>query len=344
MSTILRLPRVEFYITNVCNLNCSNCNRLNNYKFAGHQYWKDHSDQYEQWSKILDVESITILGGEPLLNPDLKSWLYGIRLFWPNAKIELLTNGTRIPSVKNLYKYLLDNDIRLSVSLHSRSLYSEYRTLLNDFFEGAVKVTLVDSLNAWPDIYKQVRDPQWPECTTVDDFDKLPEHIKKECYEIHKIAPEQYLEQTGTVNYKDSNKVEANLFYYEHFVTAPIKYNNDNKFKVYNSDPVKAHDVCWSKYCHHFMKGKLYKCHHVALLPEFMEQYHVDMTQNELDLLNSYSPMMATDDLTELSKSVSSLRNPIPQCKLCPENLDFIEFSASTEKPNIKKIIKLTQI
>ena len=48
--------------------------------------------------------------------------------------------------------------------------------------------------------------------------------------------------------------------------------------------------------------------------------------------------MMATDDLAELSKSVLSLQNHIPQCKLCPENLDYIQFSASTEKPKIKKI------
>jgi organic radical activating enzyme len=344
MSKHLSLPRVEFYITNVCNLNCSNCNRLNNYKFAGHQYWKDYSDQYEQWSKILDVKEITILGGEPLLNPDLESWLYGIRSFWPDAKIDLATNGTRISLVKNLYKYLLDNNITLNVTLHNRSLYFEYRNSLSNFFEGEIEIAITNSLNAWPEIYKQVSDPQWPECTTMDDFDKLPEHIKKECYEIHKIAPDQYLEQTGSINYKDSNGVKASLCYYEHFVTAPLKYNNNNKFKVYNSDPIKAHGVCWSKYCHHFIKGKLYKCHHVALLPEFMEQYHVDINQDDLDLLNSYKPMMATDDLTELSKSVLSLRNHIPQCKLCPQNLDYIEFSASTEKLKIKKIINLTPI
>ena len=61
-----KLPYVEFYITNVCNLNCTNCNRFNNYAFAGHQRWADNKEFYQQWAEILDVQEISILGGEPL--------------------------------------------------------------------------------------------------------------------------------------------------------------------------------------------------------------------------------------------------------------------------------------
>ena len=39
-----RLNYAEFYITNVCNLNCTECNRFNNYHFSGHQRWDDYSD------------------------------------------------------------------------------------------------------------------------------------------------------------------------------------------------------------------------------------------------------------------------------------------------------------
>jgi hypothetical protein len=35
------LSYAEFYITHVCNLNCPDCNRFNNYAFKGHQRWDD---------------------------------------------------------------------------------------------------------------------------------------------------------------------------------------------------------------------------------------------------------------------------------------------------------------
>ena len=87
-------PVVEFYITNVCNLTCRGCNRFNNYNFKGHQYWDDHAEEYEAWSKRLDLPRITIIGGEPTLNPDLEKWAMNLRRLWPDAVIMVQTNGT----------------------------------------------------------------------------------------------------------------------------------------------------------------------------------------------------------------------------------------------------------
>ena len=96
----------EFYITNVCNLNCQNCNRYNNFAFSGHQTWSDHADQYRAWAEILDIKEIGILGGEPLLNPDFPNWLHGIAELWPNAKIHIDTNGTQLHKWPDLYDWV----------------------------------------------------------------------------------------------------------------------------------------------------------------------------------------------------------------------------------------------
>jgi len=87
-------PVVEFYITNVCNLSCRGCNRFNDLNFKGHQRWADHADAYEAWSKRLDLPRITIIGGEPTLNPDLELWAINLRRLWPDAVIMIQTNGT----------------------------------------------------------------------------------------------------------------------------------------------------------------------------------------------------------------------------------------------------------
>lgn len=40
--------KVEFHITNVCNLNCSACNKYNNYFYSGHYLWDDYKDFYKK--------------------------------------------------------------------------------------------------------------------------------------------------------------------------------------------------------------------------------------------------------------------------------------------------------
>ena len=69
------IKKAEFYITNVCNLTCSNCNRFNNYNFRGWQRWSDYANEYSIWANKVRLQRITILGGEPLLNPTILDWI-----------------------------------------------------------------------------------------------------------------------------------------------------------------------------------------------------------------------------------------------------------------------------
>jgi hypothetical protein len=116
-----RLDYVEFYITNVCNLACTGCNRFNNYKFKGFQRWEDYKADYTQWSKELKFGSIGILGGEPLLNVDFMLWLNGIRQLWPATFIKVVTNGYYLNNVAGLYDYInSDRKTELWVGIHNK--------------------------------------------------------------------------------------------------------------------------------------------------------------------------------------------------------------------------------
>ncbi len=118
-------PVVEFYITNVCNLSCRGCNRFNDLNFKGHQRWADHADAYEAWSKRLDLPRITIIGGEPTLNPDLELWVSNLRRLWPNAVIMVQTNGTyqREEHMNFWEKY----NVAFGVSLHDPAIADEIK-------------------------------------------------------------------------------------------------------------------------------------------------------------------------------------------------------------------------
>lgn len=128
------IERLEFYITNVCNLTCSGCNRYNNYKFAGHWRWADAEPVLTKWAERIDIRHPVILGGEPLLNPDIVDWITGLRRLWPrHYGVQVQSNGTRLDQVRGLYDSLIDGNwigISLHADEHRAPLFARIRNFL----------------------------------------------------------------------------------------------------------------------------------------------------------------------------------------------------------------------
>lgn len=337
----INLKLIEFHITNVCNLNCDNCNRLNNYHFSGHQLWKDYADIYKQWAEKINFENIYIIGGEPTLNPSLIEWLTGLRELWPDSNIQLLTNGTRFSIVwDKLYPALLSNNILVSVHTHNRVRHTEIEKNIidNKLIKHPYRYVFDGTFTNWVDhAYNKVRSADWPDIDSIDSFHLLPDAIQQECKNVHQIDPESYLKNINSYTIIDANGVAIKFNYSENFATAPLEYVGNNQFQIYNSNPIEAHNVCILKHCHQLIKGKMYKCPHVALLPEFIEQYQVNIGEDDLSLLNSYTPLTATNDLKATKDFIEKIDNVIPQCKLCPSSLDLFEINSGTKKIKIIK-------
>jgi len=122
MDNRITIDKLEFYITNVCNLTCTGCNRYNNYKFAGWQDYNDYHDIIQEWTKKIRVTKAIILGGEPLLNPTINQWIDGIKAAWPDAySPEIISNGTRLDLVDGLYETCHRNGSWIAVSVHRDS-------------------------------------------------------------------------------------------------------------------------------------------------------------------------------------------------------------------------------
>jgi organic radical activating enzyme len=138
----LHIPYAEFYIINVCNLACSGCNRFNDYNFTGYQRWSDYADVYKQWAEQVDIGSIGILGGEPLLNPTFLEWVQGINQLWPNKKLRIISNGFRLDRHADLYPVLEQHrNIELWVGIHNKQHKSEIIQKVRDFGQAPHTVT-----------------------------------------------------------------------------------------------------------------------------------------------------------------------------------------------------------
>ena len=281
------VSNIEFYITNVCNLNCVNCNRFNNHDFSGYQKWSDYKEIYTQWSRHIRLQRVTLLGGEPLLNPTILDWIDGINELW-NIPVQILTNGTRLNRVAGLYDRVVnavdpDNlGIKnwIGVSLHNQHDRERCFDEVKKFLHGDIN-------------YYHHTDP---------------------------LNVNNAMTFGATHAFVDSNNVRIPIWEYDSFYKAAVHLNHDGKFTLYNNDPVQAHSTCGFAMfkCYHFIRGALYKCGPVALFPEFDAQNHLDITEQDRELLNSYAPLQVQEFADRGSKFLGELDQVIPQCKFCP--------------------------
>jgi organic radical activating enzyme len=277
----VKIKKIEFYITNVCNLTCDRCNRYNNHDFKGWQNWADFESEYAKWAQHINIQQIVILGGEPLLNPSILDWVRGINQLW-RKPVQILTNGTRLNHVRGLYDLLSDKTYTnfVGISWHNTESLQELESTIFEFL--------------------------------APDAQKLPDNDP-----MVKLFGADFV-------YQDSNDINIPVWIQDHFSEASLKSNN-GIFSLHNNDPLLAHERCgFVKHgSYHFIRGKLYKCGPVALLPEFDSQHLIDMSDEDRALLNSYKPLCADDFESLGSDFLDNIDNPIPQCKFCPVNSDF---------------------
>jgi len=318
------LNRVEFYITNVCNLNCTNCNRFNNFAFSGHWKWNDYLADYKAWSKVIDLGQVAILGGEPMSNPDLPNWINGVNQLWPNLKkISLVTNGTYLNKIPGFYDFLTQfNDrVRVEISGHNAPEIINDIDNIIEFFPTAPTQTINYNQSLWQTRYASARqwEPKWPDCPDPADFYQLPESIQKDCLEKYIIHPLQLFDSSYT-----DGTVTVEFFPILYFYPSPVQHNLETgQLTLHHSDPVLAMENCYFKTCPHFIKGRLYKCGPAGILPEFIKQFEINITESDRTLINSYEPAQHTWEYDRLEKFLNNQKNadPIAQCKFCPSKL-----------------------
>lgn len=294
-----QLNYVEVYITNVCNYSCTHCQSLNNYAFKGHQRWDTYKDEYKSLSEQLDITTIQIIGGEPTLNPDFEKWVTGISDLWPNSKLQISTNGSKLDKITNkIYQILLKHKGTLWITCHDMILYDSFLEFSKIFLDEITS-----------DTYSN------------DDW--------KTDYEKSKIDPSVKLK---TVSRKliDKNQVEVILDWSQSFVPSVIELIDQQLTLKYNSDLTHAHDICYFKTCHQINKGLLYKCPLVSVLPNFLNQFDVSMSDSDKELARSYKPATSTD--TNFVEFINNINNPIPQCKFCPSSYANKHNFIGTEK------------
>jgi organic radical activating enzyme len=102
------LPFAEIMVTQACNLSCHGCTNYSDLVHKGYLTWQQGREQIAPWLERLDIPDFGIIGGEPMLNPEIQQWLIGIRELLPKSQIRFTTNGLLL---KNMDVIRLCHDI-----------------------------------------------------------------------------------------------------------------------------------------------------------------------------------------------------------------------------------------
>lgn len=87
------LPFVEIMITQACNISCLGCTNYSDLAHKGYLTWAQGREQLLPWLDRVEIPDFGIMGGEPLLNPEVRKWIQGIRQLMPNSQIRFTTNA-----------------------------------------------------------------------------------------------------------------------------------------------------------------------------------------------------------------------------------------------------------
>ena len=92
----------------------------------------------EAWARSLDVDDIAIAGGEMFMHPNLDVWFSNLRRLWPNARIEVPTNGTLLSKRLELSRLICSDKnaiLRVSCLYDNPDKYKEIESQIHEVLD-----------------------------------------------------------------------------------------------------------------------------------------------------------------------------------------------------------------
>jgi GR25 family glycosyltransferase involved in LPS biosynthesis len=147
--------KVEIHASHACNFTCESCSHFSNQGHKGFLSVEEADRQMGFWSNRLNPQWFAVIGGEPLLNPNIEKILEVARKHW-KGDVEIITNGFLLPNFPNLGSLLERLDIRLVISKHSDTpdFNAKWNEIMQYLARRNMKHNVKDSVSDWTRRYK----------------------------------------------------------------------------------------------------------------------------------------------------------------------------------------------
>lgn len=200
-----KIRKMEVYAANGCNLKCLFCSHFNPFR-RGVVPADELIASFETWSKKVVPQKLGILGGEPLLHPELERIIAAAHRCWPESRIVLTSNGLLFPNKPDsLLQALKDAGVQVLLSRHVPTEEGErkFQEIVSRLQNAGVWVTIIPSSGRWKRYYN-IDDNGQPQ-----PFDSSPEKAWTMC------GPNTCFNLTNNKLYRCSILANAALVYEE---------------------------------------------------------------------------------------------------------------------------------
>jgi len=127
------LPFVETMLTQACNLSCKGCSNYSDLTHKGYLSWAEGREWLTEWNKVIHIPDFGIMGGEPLINPECKDWVYGVRELLPESQIRFTTNGLLLDRRWDVFDAVQDiGNAVFKITVHVND--SKLESIIDDIF------------------------------------------------------------------------------------------------------------------------------------------------------------------------------------------------------------------
>ena len=116
---IFAIPYLETLITKACNLHCDGCQNYTNYGLKGMADFDQLSAELAAWGQRIRPQVYRILGGEPLMHPQLDQFIRAAAAIWPEARRIVVTNGLLVERNAHIIPALVETGTSVHVTIHS---------------------------------------------------------------------------------------------------------------------------------------------------------------------------------------------------------------------------------
>ena len=118
MDNRVKIYNLEMNVSLACNLKCEYCSHFGRY-MKGAIPFDELSVWYKTWNQKIVPQNVRVMGGEPLLHPDILEIIQMTRNDWPDSSVELITNALLIPKMSEaFFTVLRDHKINVTASRH----------------------------------------------------------------------------------------------------------------------------------------------------------------------------------------------------------------------------------
>ncbi|MCL2120056.1 MAG: radical SAM protein [Planctomycetaceae bacterium] len=154
-ASVVPMRQLEINVACECNLKCSHCSHFCD-RMSGLVPVEKLAEDFRTWNSKLAPGKIRLIGGEPLLHPELDIVIRETKSHWPNSQIELVTNGLLIPQRREIPALLkeLGGHVVLSRHFDHAEYLEAFQVGLQCLQAAGIGFTIYTSDREWRKYYE----------------------------------------------------------------------------------------------------------------------------------------------------------------------------------------------